>query len=87
MAIIKNIELENGIVISYIRIKAMQKSLDVDRGAEMIITVEYYLDDIARQSKEYVTLDHVNIPVVNSFEEAYIELKKLPKYVGAINHP
>ena len=43
--------LKNILVISYIRIKSMQKSFDLSRGAETVVSLEFYRDDIARQDK------------------------------------
>jgi len=84
MAIKKIIELENGVTAEYIRIKGVQKSYDVDRGEESILNIEVYLDGASRNDeKKPVILENVNVPLVNSFEEAYVELKKLDKYIDA----
>ena len=84
MAIKKITELDTGVTVEYIRITSMQKSFDLDRGEEIIASIETYLNEEARLGgKKPVVLANANIPLCNSFEEAYIELKKLPEYEDA----
>lgn len=85
MAIQKNIELENGVMASYIRIKSILKNNDLSRGVESILSVEYYLNDTIRLNKKPISTENYYIQEVQTFSDAYIELKKLNKFSGAID--
>lgn len=85
MAIQKNIDLENGVTASYIRIKSILKNNDLSRGDESILSVEYYLNDTIRLNKKPIYTENYYIQEVQTFSDAYIELKKLSKFSGAID--
>jgi hypothetical protein len=84
MAISKSIVLKSGVTGEYLRIASIVKSYDVSRGDESIVSVELYLNQAAREGKkDKITIMSEIIPVVNSFAEAYVELKKLTAYAEA----
>jgi len=82
MAIKKQIELENGVNVDYIRIKGIIKRGGLDNDSELIL--EYYINQEARNNdKPFVIAKSELVPTVNSIEEAYINLKKIETYVNA----
>ena len=84
MAIKKITELETGVTVEYIKITALQKSFDLSRGEEINASLEKYINEEARsEGKKPVVRTSEQLPLCNSFEEAYVELKKLPEYEDA----
>jgi hypothetical protein len=82
MAIKKQIELENGVNVEYIRIKGIIKRGGLDNDSELIL--EYYINQEARNNdKSFVVTKSETVPTVNSIEEAYVELKKIEQYADA----
>ena len=83
MALQKNIELENGVTISYSRIKTLEKNIDKSRGLESIVSIEHFLT--SDTSKKPVEISEEFVKIVYSFTDAYIELKKLPRFIDSID--
>lgn len=94
MALVKNIELNNGVIIKYHRIV----SINIITNVQNIIEISGYTNDDKRvteknsidEGKEFnVFIDTSYIDTEYnpnmSVEDAYNYLKTLPKYQGAIN--
>ena len=82
MAIKLNKELDNGLVVDYFKIVGLNKHSRLDNNMEVL--VELYASEAHRFSGKVPVATMVKIiPAINSFEEAYAELKKLEEFNGA----
>lgn len=84
MGLIKNIELDTGVVASYHMISSITKSYDVARGYEYIVGIDTYLNqDVRIAEKKPLEKTELRTQMADSLPEVYTMLKQLVKFSGA----
>jgi len=84
MGLIKNIELDTGVIASYHMISSITKSYDASRGYEYVVGIDTYLNQEVRNTeKRPLEKTELRTQMADSLPEVYVMLKQLDKFLDA----